>query len=47
MRERAGDSGGQLEVRSTRGEGTQLTAEWRFEADKVVAHTGFEPVLPP
>jgi len=31
MRERAGDSGGQLSVRSVHGEGTALTVAWRFE----------------
>jgi signal transduction histidine kinase len=30
-RERAGDSGGRLTVRSVQGEGTELTVEWRFE----------------
>jgi len=31
MRERAGDSGGQLSVRSVHGEGTALTVAWRFD----------------
>ncbi len=31
MRERAGESGGELTVRSVPGEGTVLTAQWRFE----------------